>query len=141
MSEPTEAEFRVYAGMGPQPRARKRFKVEPEQGGRLEQFLIVNKLAADAEAEAREAAGAYKESIKGWLLALFPDPADLPDAFDIAADPHGRYPAYTMTLKTGSHLDRGAMERDGVYEGIRERYSVPNRASWELRESTGGRKR
>lgn len=122
----------------PKPEKR-RVKVEPEEGGQLEQYLIVNTRAAAMAKEAGEAAEEYRAAVKNWLLALFPPLPDgspnpgLPDAFDITADPHGRYPAYTMILKEGSHLDREAMKRDGVYDGIHSAYSVPNKASWELR--------
>jgi hypothetical protein len=123
--------------VAPQPEPRKRAKIDPVEGGRLEQLLIVNKQAHDAAAEADEREEEYKAAIKAWLLSLYPDPAELPGAFDIAADPHGRYPAYTMTLKAGSHMDVRAMERDGVYDT----YSVPSKPGWELRESGGSRRR
>lgn len=116
---------------------RKRLKVEPLEGGQLEQFLIMNAAAAEAAAAVGEDADKYKADVKNWLLALFPNPDALPDAFDIAADPHGRYPAYTMTLKGGWHLDTEAMTRDGHGELI-ERYKTPNRTSWELRASQQG---
>jgi hypothetical protein len=131
----------------PQPKVRKRLKIEPVEGGQLEQFLIVNTRAADAAKEAGEEADTYKLAVKTWLLSLFPPLPDgtpnpgMPDAFDIAADPHGRYPAYTMTLKEGSHLDQEAMKRDGVYDDIYSAYSVPNKSSWELRPSAQGRGR
>jgi hypothetical protein len=127
----------------PQPREKKRVKVEPEEGGQLEQFLVENKKAYDDAIVANEDADKYKAAIKAWLLSLFP-PADdgtpnpdLPDAFDIAADPHGRYPAYTMTLKGGMRVDTEALKEAGYYE----RFAKPTRPSWDLRESSGGRRR
>lgn len=128
----------------PEPaRPRRRLTVQPEEGGQLEQFLVANTEAAALAAEAGADADEYKLSIKTWVLgvaSLLPD--GLPDAFDIPADPHGRYPAYTMTLKGGYHLDKEAMIRDGHGELV-ERYKVPNKESWELRPSTGapGRRR
>lgn len=149
MTQPSEEEFRAYAGMKPvpQPKPRKRVKIEPEEGGELEQFLIVNTRAAGAAKEAGEEAEEYKLAVKNWLLSLFPPLEDgtpnpgLPDAFDITADPHGRYPAYTMSLKEGRHLDSEAMRRDGVYDTIHDAYSVPNKPAWELRQSTQGGRR
>ena len=126
----------------PQPEKPKvRAKVEPVEGGQLEQLLIANKAAHDAAQAAKAAEDELKESVKAWLLALFPDGEGLPDAFVIAGDAHGRYPGYTMTLKAGSHLDQEAMKSDGVHEVVYARYSVPNKASWDLRESTGGKGR
>jgi hypothetical protein len=126
----------------PEPeRPRVRLKVEPSPEGQLEQLLIGNKAAHDAAQAAKAAEDELKEAVKAWLLALFPDPADLPDSFVIAADPHGRYPGYTMTLKQGSHLDQEAMMADGVHEAVYGRYLVPNKASWDLREATGGKGR
>jgi hypothetical protein len=122
----------------PQP-ARKRAKIEPESGGKLEQLLISNKKADDAESVAKEAHEELKAAIKAWLLSVFPDPADLPDAFDITADPHGRYPAYTMTLKGGWRVDSKTMaaEDPETYQ----RWLKPVKASWELRENKGGARR
>jgi hypothetical protein len=126
----------------PEPaRPKRRLTVQPEEGGQLEQFLVANKEASDRAAEARDEADEFKSSIKTWLLgvgALLPE--GLPDAFDIAADPHGRYPGYTMTLKEGHHLDKEAMVRDG-HGDLYERYLVPNKAAWELRESTARQRR
>ena len=131
----------------PQPAPKTRFKVEPIPGGQLEQFLIENKKAHDAAEAAKEAEEGYKLAVKNWLLSLFPPNLDgtpndgLPDAFDIAADPHGRYPAYTMTLKgvDSKRLDteRIKIEREDIYAF----YSKPVTPSWELRESTQGRSR
>jgi hypothetical protein len=122
----------------PQPKAKVRAKVEPEEGGQLEQFLIANKKAYDDATVANEAADEYKSKIKAWLLSLYENaPDDMPDAFDIAADPHGRYPGYTMTLKGGMRVDTEALKEAGYYE----RFAKPTRPSWDLRESSGGRRR
>lgn len=118
---------------------RKRMKVEPEPEGQLEQLLIANKAAHDSAVEANDAEKEYKQAIKSWLLSLFPDPAGLPDSFDITADPHGRYPGYTMTLKGGYMLDAKAMKAQSpeTYAAWRK----PVSKSWELREAdTGGRR-
>jgi hypothetical protein len=120
----------------PQPKKKVRFKVEPEPGGQLEQYLIQNKLAKDEADVAGEAADQYKASVKAWLLSLFPNQADLPDAFDIPPDPHGRYPGYSMTLKGGFRIDTDAVRDAGMYE----RFAKPVTPSWDLREA-GGRRR
>lgn len=122
------------------PRPKRRLKVEPEPGGQLEQLLIAGKAAADAEKAASEAAEEYKAAVKRWLLSLFPDPDDLPDAFDIVADPHGRYPAYAMTLKGGFRVDSTAMKKEDPETYVRWARKI--QPTWELRPvSTGGRGR
>ena len=79
---------------------KRRLKIEPEPAGQLEQLLVEYKKASDAAAAASEDEERYKKAIKAWLLDLFTnDPEKLPDGFDIVADPHGRYPGYSMTLK------------------------------------------
>lgn len=123
------------------PRPKRRLKVEPEPGGQLEQFLIANKRAHDDAEEAKERESEYKQAVKKFLLGLFPDPADLPDAFDIAADPHGRYPAYTMTLKgVGSfRLNTDALKSTEPEKYVQ--YAVPVTPTWELRENDQKRRR
>lgn len=123
------------------PPAKVRLKVEPEEGGQLEQLLIANKKAHDDATEAGEREGEAKAAIKAWLLSLFPDGAGLPDSFDIVADPHGRYPAYTMTLKgVGSfRLDTELLKTQAPEQYVR--FAKPVTPTWELRESTGGRRR
>lgn len=121
----------------PQPRPKKRLKVEPEPGGRLEQLLVENKRAHDEQEAAGEREDEYKQAVKNWLTGLFPDGAGLPDAFDITADPHGRYPAYTMTLKGGKRFNAKAFRADAG-DDVYERYEVGITPSWELRESERG---
>lgn len=120
---------------------KKRFKVEPEPGSQLEQFLIEHKRAKDAAAAAVEQEAGYKAAIKSYLLSLFPDGTGLPDAFDIAADAHGRYPGYSMSLKgVGSfRFDTTALKDQSPETYVR--YAVPVTPSWELRESVQGQGR
>lgn len=126
-----------------QPKAKARVKIDPanDPGGELQQLLIANKQAADKAAEAGEEADKYKAAIKGYLLGLFENPEDLPAAFDISADPHGRYPGYTMTLKglDSVRLDTAAL-KDGDPD-MYAKYSKPVTPAWELRESQQGRRR
>jgi hypothetical protein len=125
----------------PEPsKPKKRLKVEPEPGGRLEQFLIANKKAHDAASEAGEQESEAKAAIKAFLLSLFDGrEAELPDAFDVAADPHGRYPGYTMSLKGGWRLDTTRFKEDKPETYVE--YAVPVKPSWELREAAQGQGR
>lgn len=120
---------------------KKRFKVEPEPGSQLEQFLVEHKRAKDAAAAASEQEAEYKAAIKSYLLSLFPDGTGLPDAFDIAADVHGRYPGYSMSLKgVGSfRLDTELFKNEAPATYVQ--YAKPVTPSWELRESAQGQGR
>jgi hypothetical protein len=120
--------------------AKRRVKVEPEPGGQLEQYLIENKKAHDDAEQANEREGEFKRAIKAFLLGLFPDGQGLPDGFDIAADPHGRYPGYSMTLKSGKRFDQKLFLKDAG-EALYQRYEVEITPTWELRESQQGRRR
>jgi len=111
---------------------KKRFKVEPDNGGQLQQLLIEHAKAKDEAEAAGEREDDLKAAIKAWLLSLYPDGQGLPDAFDIAADPHGRHPAYTMTLKGGMRFDSKLYkELNGDYE----EYMVPVTPSWDFRRT------
>lgn len=122
------------------PVPRKRLKVEPEPGGRLEQLLIENKRAHDDMEEAKEREAETKLAIKKFLLDLFEKPEDMPDAFDIAGDAHGRYPGYSLTHKgVGAYrLNMDAFKAGEPMTYVQ--YAVPVTPTWELREATQGRR-
>jgi hypothetical protein len=128
----------------PQPEKpqRKRVKIDPanDPGGTLEQLLIANKEAHDAASEAGERESDAKGAIKAYLLDLFQRPEDVPGAIDVAGDPHGRYPGYTMTLKGGKRFDTKRF-RSEVGDELYEQFEVDITPSWELRESNPGQRR
>jgi hypothetical protein len=117
------------------PKVRK--KIEPMEAGQLEQLLVKFAEAQDEAEVAKEAEAELKAQIKAWIISLFEDPAALPDAFDITGDAHGRYPAFTMTLKGGKRVDTEQMREDGVYDT----YARDTTPTWELRAATQGRRR
>lgn len=123
----------------PQPKPKKRYKIEPAPGGKLEQLLIANKDAHDQNTTAKEAETEAKMQIKAFLLSLFPGGAGMPDAFDIAGDPHGRYPGYTMTLRTGKRFDVN-LAKEHMTQAYYESFEVEITPSWDLREATHGRR-
>lgn len=118
-------------------RPKTRKKIEPMEAGQLEQLLVKFAEAQDEAEVAKEAEAELKAQIKAWIISLFDDPAALPDAFDITGDAHGRYPAFTMTLKGGKRVDTEEMKQDGIYE----RYAKDTTPTWELRAATQGRRR
>lgn len=124
----------VPDGPEPQPKPKKRYKVDPAAGGQLEQFLVAHKAAHDALIEAREREAETSKQIKAFLISLFPDGTGLPDAFDIAGDPYGRYTPYTMTLKGGSRVDVKLLQQENP--AFYNHYLRPITPTWELRPST-----
>jgi hypothetical protein len=116
----------------PQPKPKKRIKVEPEPEGKLEQLLVENKRARDEADIAGERADDLKGQIKAWLLDLFSG-EDVPDAFDIPADAHGRYPAYSLTRQEGFRLDTEAMKNQAPEVYVR--FAKKQQPSWTFRES------
>jgi hypothetical protein len=135
----------VTAGSAPVPQPTRqskrkekvRKKIEPQEAGQLEQLLVQFADAQDEAEVAKERSDELKAQIKAWIISLFEDPSLLPDAFDITGDPHGRYPAFTMTLKGGKRVDTEEMKQDGIYE----RYAKDTTPTWELRAATQGRRR
>lgn len=117
---------------------KRRVKVEPEPEGTLEQLLVAGKRFKDEAALATEQADDLKNQIKAWLLGLFPG-GDYPDAFDIPADPHGRYPAYSMTLQEGWRLDTEAMKDQAP--DVYVKFAKRSKPTWTFRESKQGRRR
>lgn len=127
----------------PPARARRRIKIDPanDPGGQLEQLLIVNKQAHDKAGEADEEEDDAKKALKGFLLDICAaDPQGLPEAIDIAADPHGRYPAYTMTLKGGKRFDSRKF-REEAGDQVYAQFEVDITPTWDLREATSQRRR
>jgi hypothetical protein len=120
------------------PKPKRRAKVEPQPESRLEALLLTfHRAKEDAEAAA-EVASDLKSKIRAELLAMAG--ADLPDAFDISEDPEGRFPGYTMSLKTSRRLDTSELKENEP--GTYDRYAKWSQPSWELRErSSGGRRR
>ena len=132
----------VQAEPVPEKPQRKRVKIDPanDPGGTLEQLLIANKEAHDAASEASERESDAKGAIKAYLLDLFQRPEDVPGAIDVAGDPHGRYPGYTMTLKGGKRFNSKAF-RELVGEEVYEQFEVDIQPTWELREANPGQRR
>ncbi len=127
----------------PAKKPKRRVKIDPagDPGGTLEQLLIENKRLSDAATEAGEEANTAKAAVKAYLLDVCgADPKGLPDAIDVAGDPHGRYPGYTMTLKGGRRFDQAAF-REFAGDELYERFETDITPSWELRPSQQGQGR
>jgi hypothetical protein len=122
----------------PQPKVRSRIKVEPVPEGMLEQLLIENRRARDEADIAGERADDLKSQIKALLLDLLPA-EQLPDAFDIPADAHGRFPAYSLTRQEGFRLDTEAMKNQAPELYVR--FAKKQNPSWTFRESKQGPRR
>ncbi len=127
----------------PEKKPKRRVKIDPakDPGGELEQLLIRNKQLGDkadeAGTDADEAKAVVKAFIKQLIAAM---PGEPPEAVDIAADPHGRYPGYTLTLKGGKRFNSKAF-REAVGDELYQLYEVDITPTWELREAQQGQGR
>ncbi len=127
----------------PEKKPRRRVKIDPanDPGGELEQLLIANKQRSDKADEAGTEADEAKAAVKAYLKALLAaTPGTPPEAVDVAADPHGRYPGYTMTLKGGKRFNARGF-REAVGDELYTLYEVDITPSWELREVQPGQGR
>jgi hypothetical protein len=61
-----------------------------------------------------------------------PEGTTLPDGFDVPADAHGRYPGFSLTMKSGWRLDTDALKEGDPATYIK--YAVKSKPTWELRE-------
>lgn len=95
----------------PQPPVRRRTKLEIPEESKLS-FLMAQ--LPQMEAEAKDSADRLKEhkkAVQAEIAKTVEDPNDLPDVFDIPADPYGGHPAYTLAARQGSWaLDAEAMK-------------------------------
>jgi hypothetical protein len=127
----------------PEKKQKRRVKIDPanDPGGELEQLLIVyneaSARAAEAGSEADDAKDAVKALLKGLLSAI---PGPPVEAVDVAADPHGRYKGYTMTLKGGKRFNSKGF-REAVGDELYEQFEVEITPTWELREAQTGQRR
>lgn len=124
----------------PQPE-KKRLKVDNREdlSPRLVAALtLLDDLKAE-EAAAKERAKDARRAIEAELQALS-DPEDMPDAYDIPADPHGAWPAYTMVWhRPGWKIDEQRMQEEAPELYVE--YAKPTNGYWEVRKATRGARR
>jgi hypothetical protein len=116
--------------MTDEPVIKKRLKIEPQPGTRLE-LLMAEHDRAKVEADAaKEKEDELKAAIQGELSALA-DPDSLPDAFDIPADPAGRWEAYSYRWVNGGwRIDSKAMQEQDPVTYVK--WAKKSKGHWEF---------
>src|ERR1700743_325341 len=80
----------------PQPPVKKRSKLEIAEGSRLSALMTQLPELEAAAKDAAERLKAHKKDVQAEIAKNVEDPEDLPDVFDIPADPYGSHPASTI---------------------------------------------
>lgn len=114
-----------------QPKIKVRKKLEPEEGSQLS--LLFHQLPAleAAKKQAEEDLATHKRKIQQEVARGITDPNDMPDVFQIPADPHGGYPGYTLAARDGAwRLDSEAMKSEDP--GTWQKWAKQGRPYWEL---------
>lgn len=115
----------------PQPKTKKRMKLEPAEGSELS--LLFHQLP-ELEAQKRQAEAeltACKKKIQQEIARGITDVNDMPDQFDIPADPFGGYPAYTLAARQGAlRLNAEAMKAEDP--ATYDKWAVRGDPYWEL---------
>ena len=94
-----------------QPKIKKRQKLEPAEGSLLSMLFTQLPELEAAKKDAEEKLTAHKKKIQQEIAKGIENPEDLPDQFDIPADPYGSYPAYYLAAREGAwRLDSEAMK-------------------------------
>jgi hypothetical protein len=135
-AETEQAALRMAASIAEEPKAqppvkvRKRF--EPEPGSRLAAlFMQLPQLEAEKK-ESAEKLDACKKAIQQEIAATITDASDMPDQFDIPADPYGGWPAYTLAAREGAWgLDTEAMKTQEPETYVK--FARRGRPYWDLR--------
>lgn len=114
-----------------QPKAKVRRKLEPAEGSHLS--LLFHRLPQleAAKKQAEDELAACKKQIQQEIAKGITDPADMPDQFDIPADPYGGYPAYTLAAREGAmRLNTEAMKAQD--RATYDKWAVRGQPYWEL---------
>lgn len=115
----------------PQPKPRVHQRLEPEPGSDLSLLFTQLPVLEAAKAEAEAALKAHKKKIQAEIGKTVTDPSQMPDVFNIPADPYGGYPAYTLSARAGQkRLNAEAMKAQDP--DTYEKWVVQGEPYWEL---------
>jgi hypothetical protein len=116
----------------PQPKIKKRTRLEPPDGSRLALLFTRLPQLESRKKEAEEELAECKKAIQQEIAATITDPDDMPDQFDIPADPYGGWPAYTLAAREGAWgLDTEAMKTQDPETYVK--FARRGRPYWDLR--------
>jgi len=112
---------------------KRRRKVDPESDSKLALLLTMYARAKEESNAASELADEYQSQIKKAILEAAGD--DVPDSFDIAADPMGGYPAFTFSYTEPSWvLDSKRMKAEAPETYVE--YAKQTRGFWTFKQKT-----
>lgn len=117
-----------------QPKPKVRQKLDPASDSKLAALLT-----SFHEAKCRaDAAAAEAEEYMSQITGMLSEVSEGVDAFDIAADPHGGYPAFTYRwTPEGKGLDGARLKSDDPE--LWERYAKPRKGYWTFEKKRNGR--
>ena len=115
-----------------QPKPKVRVKVEPDPASRLAFLLAQLPELESKKKEAEEQLAGCKKAIQQEIAKTVTDPANVPDVFDIPADPYGAHPAYTLSSRPGAlRLDTEAMKAQDP--ATYDKWAKRGQPYWELK--------
>jgi hypothetical protein len=122
----------------PVQRPRTRRKVDPESDSRLAALLTSYREAKERESAAKAEAAELQSHIVSELASVAGD--DVPDVFDISADPMGGYPAFTYRYTPpGLGLDSEKMKSEDPVTYVK--FLKERRGYWTFEAKKTGRGR
>lgn len=114
-----------------QPKIKVRKRLEPAEGSALSLLFTQLPELEAAKKEAEEKLTAHKKRIQQEIARDISNPQDMPDVFDIPADPFGAYPAYTLSARAGAwRLNAEAMKSEDPETYVK--WAVQGEPYWEL---------
>lgn len=117
----------------PQPKIKTRVKVEPDPASRLAYLLSqlpeLETQKRESEEKLKECKKAIQQEVAAFTAA---NGLDVPDVFDLPADPYGAHPAYTLSARPGAlHVDTEALKAQD--KDTYDKWAVRGDPYWELR--------
>jgi hypothetical protein len=118
----------------PQPKIKKRLKLEPADDSRLSMLMSQLPELEVQKREAEEKLAEHKKAIQQEIAAfVVANGLDMPDVFDIPADPYGAHPAYTLSSREGAwRLNTEAMKAEDPETYVK--WAVKGNPYWELKK-------
>lgn len=87
----------------PQPKVKRRLKVEPADDSRLAMLMAQLPELEVQKREAEEKLAEHKKAVQQEVAAfVVANGLEMPDVFDLPADPYGAHPAYTLSAREGA---------------------------------------
>jgi hypothetical protein len=123
----------------PQPKIKKRLKLEPADDSRLSMLMSQLPELEVQKREAEEKLAEHKKAIQQEIAAfVVANGLDMPDVFDIPADPYGAHPAYTLSSREGAwRLNTEAMKAEDPETYVK--WAVKGNPYWELKKKSTNR--